>query len=94
MAFRYFLERRPPREKRPVFLRGVRELIAAGGDWGAATARRLFAAADIELDLKEAAARGLMDAGLLGEDATVHMWWNGRMQDVPFKAGELRVAEV
>lgn len=93
LALGPFLERRLTREDRPEYVAGVRELVAAGGDWGAATAQRLLLSPEIDLDIKEAVVQGLVDAGRSHADATVRIWFNGRVQDVPFKAGELRVSE-
>lgn len=93
LIFRPLLEPGSKREDRPAYLSGVRDLVAAGDEWGLALARRLFFSREVPADMKEAAAQGLIETGRLSPDAPVRMWLNGKVREVPFIAGEMRVAD-
>lgn len=93
MIFRPLLAPTAEHQERSAFLTGVRDLVAAGGEWGAALARRLFLSRNVPTDVKEAAAQGLIEIGRLSPDTRVTMWLNGKVREVQFVAGEMRVAD-
>lgn len=57
-------------------------LVAGSGGWGERLARRLWDSARVPVALKLAAARGLLEAGVLRSGDTVTMWIEGRRQEV------------